>query len=79
MTDSKKQSIIRRILKHREAIKTHDEALGGLLSQLGQTVPATETTTVAGKKYSVRNIFADGDSTWRPARVHKFHLVEVHD
>lgn len=71
MSPKQKQNLVKRILKHQDAIKTHDEAVVGLLAQL----PADEPVRVGDKLYLKEDLFTDGaQATWRPARIHKFHL-----
>lgn len=78
MTPRQKQNHVKRILQHKQAIKTHDEAMIGCLSLLVAGVSPGEIISVGGKHYRVDDIFGETDATWRPARIHKYHLVEVH-
>lgn len=76
MSEPRKKTIVRRILSHREAIKTHDEAMVGLLDGLAASLQPGEKVVVDGNAYAVQDIFAEGSATWRPARVHRWHLVQ---
>lgn len=78
MTTATKQKLIRRILKHKEAIKTADEALVSCLSTLSKGTTNGEVIPCDGEHYQVEDIFLGLDATWRPARVHKYHLQKVH-
>lgn len=72
----KRQNRVRRILALREQIKTADEALTAHLAELAAEWQPGDSVTVDGKTYELREAFADGPATWRPARVHRWSLTE---
>lgn len=72
MSDREKQNIVKLILKYQSAIRKADVAILGLMAQL----PLNEPVTIKDQVYWLESIFNDGEiATWRPARVHKYHLV----
>lgn len=77
MSPNQAKNLVKRILAHKETIRTADEAMIGCL-QLLVAGNAPGQVIKAGKKfYRVEDIFGETDATWRPARIHKYHLVEV--
>ena len=77
MTPQTKRKLVQRVLSLKAQIKTADEALAANLDRLGKVMHPSELIRVAGKTYEVKDIFTDGNSTWRPARVHRFEVKEV--
>lgn len=77
MTASIKQKLIKRILGHKATIKFADEQMISCLSLLIAGVSPGEIIPCGGKHYRVDDVFGETDATWRPARIHKYHLVEV--
>lgn len=76
MTNATKKKLVRRILQAREAIRAADAEQVDCLQRL-ERFAGNEEIAVDGKRYAVEGIFDGGNATWRPARVHRWQLVEV--
>ena len=77
MSTISSKTLVRRILQHKAAIREHDEAMVHDLEKLSHLSALPKIAAVGGKSYRIANIFEAGDATWRPSRIHKYHLVEV--
>lgn len=78
-TNRKVNALAKRVLELKKQIKTADEAmclnLGALKKALFDHMSVH--ATVDGKLYKLTDLFAEGDNTWRPARIHRYSLEEV--